>query len=99
MIEMLAQDVRYAARTFRRSPAFVLLTVLTIAVGVGANAAIFSVVNDRTWRPPSGGRKGPAKAGHHILHAQGRIATRTNALFSNRNSETSGGSAARLTIK
>src|SRR3954471_9864480 len=45
MIERLAQDLRYAARTFRRAPGFLALTVLTIAIGVGANAAIFSIVN------------------------------------------------------
>ena len=51
MIERLIQDLRYAARTFRRAPGFLLLTTLTIGVGVGANAAIFSIVNAVLLRP------------------------------------------------
>jgi putative ABC transport system permease protein len=51
MIDTVGQDLQYAARTFRRSPGFVLLIVLTIGIGVGANAAIFSVVNTVLLRP------------------------------------------------
>jgi predicted permease len=47
----LSRDVRYSLRTLRRSPAFAAIAIVSLAVGIGANTALFSLVNSLLFRP------------------------------------------------
>src|SRR5579872_5151316 len=61
-LEMLIQDLRYAVRMLFCSPAFTITAVLSLALGIGANTAIFTLLHALLWRPL------PVKAPQEIFH-------------------------------
>lgn len=50
-LEQLGRDIRYALRTFRKNPTFAAVAILSLGLGIGANTAIFSLINTLLIRP------------------------------------------------
>lgn len=60
----LFADFRFAARTFRRSPTFTVTAVLSLALGIGANSAIFTALDAVLWKPL------PVQDSHRLVRLQ-----------------------------
>jgi putative ABC transport system permease protein len=64
-LDRLAQDVRFAVRLLHRNPGFALSAILTIALGIGANTTVFTIVDHVLFRPP------PYLAGDRLVQVTG----------------------------
>jgi predicted permease len=69
-LRTLAGDVRYAARTLRASPAFALTAAASIALGIGANTAIFTLMHTALWKPLPVARPGELYRLAHTAHIE-----------------------------
>ena len=51
MLSNVRNDIRYALRTLGRNPGFALAAIVPIALGIGINTGVFSILNSVAWRP------------------------------------------------
>jgi hypothetical protein len=80
-IENLFADVRYGLRMLRRNPVFTTVGLLTIAIGIGANAAVFSVVNSVLLKPLNYPKPQELVALHQIAPGAAGLADFRNGLL------------------
>ena len=82
-LEQLLQDVRFGLRLLRRTPLFTAAVVLSLALGIGANTAIFSLLNAVAWRPlPVANPEGLWKIGDQYPYAAFRALASDDAVLS-----------------
>ncbi len=73
-LDDLARDVRYGLRTLRRAPLFTTVALLTLAIGIGANTAVFTVVNSVLLKPLP--YPNPDETRRHLAHGARRARAR-----------------------
>ncbi|HXT18910.1 MAG TPA: ADOP family duplicated permease [Gemmatimonadaceae bacterium] len=79
-IETVVQDLNYAVRGIRRAPGFATTVILTFALGIGANAAMFAVIDRLMLRPPAY-LESPATVNRVYLQTTYRGHTSANPIF------------------